>query len=406
MDTLQLSKGAIDILLNVFEGFAGIGVFTIALREMGIDYNLIGTSEVDKYAIVSYDAIHNNSIKLSNDNLSDDEMITYLKNINVAYNFSTGKSEMPKNHDDILRLYSSCKNIKNYGDIRNIDVENLPSIDLFTYSFPCKNITNEGRQLGFEKYSGTQSSLVWNCEPMVKYKRPKYLIMENVKNIISKTNIDTFNEWCATLESYGYTNYWKIYNAKKYGIPQNRERVLMLSIYDDDSNFNVPNEIDLNISLYDLLEKNKVDEKYYIDINNTYNGLINNLRFDGEGNPIVDVREATKKGYTEATLGDSINVAHYNSKTRRGRVGHGVAQTLTTTCYQHVLEKDGSVRRLTPKECWRLQLLNDTYFDRANEIAQIPETKLYERAGRTIPITIVKAIYHNLFGEILNEKNN
>lgn len=373
---------------------------------MGIDYELVGTSEVDKYAITSYDAIHNKSITLSNDNLSDEEMIDYLKRINVAYNFSTGKSEMPKDHDEILKLYSSCRNIKNYGDIRNIDINELSDIDLFTYSFPCKNITNEGKQSGFKKDSGTQSSLVWNCESIVKYKRPRYLIMENVKNIISKTNIDTFKEWCATLETYGYTNYWKLYNAKLYGIPQNRERVLMVSILNDDGHFTIPNELELKISLLDLLETEKVESKYYIDINNTYNGLISNLRFDDKGIPLVDVREATKKGYTEATIGDSINVAHFNSKTRRGRVGHGVAQTLTTTCYQHILERDGSVRRLTPKECWRLQLINDEYFNRVNEIAKLPETKLYERAGRTIPITIVKAIYRNLFGEMINEKNN
>lgn len=373
---------------------------------MGIDYELVGTSEVDKYAITSYDAIHNKSITLSNDNLSDKEMIDYLKRINVAYNFSTDKSEMPKDHDEIQKLYSSCRNIKNYGDIRNIDINELSDIDLFTYSFPCKNITNEGKQSGFKKDSGTQSSLVWNCESIVKYKRPKYLIMENVKNIISKTNIDTFKEWCATLETYGYTNYWKLYNAKLYGIPQNRERVLMVSILNDDGHFTIPNELELKISLLDLLETEKVESKYYIDINNTYNGLISNLRFNDKGIPIVDVREATKKGYTEATIGDSINVAHFNSKTRRGRVGHGVAQTLTTTCYQHILERDGSVRRLTPKECWRLQLINDEYFNRANEIAKLPETKLYERAGRTIPITIVKAIYRNLFGEMINEKNN
>ena len=392
-------------MLNVFEGFSGIGVFTIALEEMGIEYNLIGTSEVDKYAILSYDAIHNKSIKLSNDNLSDNQMISYLKKINVGYNFSTGKSEIPKQHDEILRLYSSCKNIRNYGDIRKINTNNLPDIDLFTYSFPCKNITNEGHQLGFEKDSGTQSSLVWNCEPIIKYKRPKFLIMENVKNIISKTHISIFNEWCTTLSAYGYKNYWKLFNAKKYGIPQNRERVLMISILNDSIDFKIPNEIPLQLSLIDVLEKNKVDSKYYIDINEAFNGLISNLRFNN-GYPVVDVREATKKGYTEATIGDTINVAHYNSKTRRGRVGHSVAQTLTTTCYQHVLELDGSVRRLTPKECWRLQLLDDKYFDLVNEIAKIPETKLYERAGRTIPITIVKEIYKNLFRSILDEKNH
>lgn len=393
-------------MLNVFEGFSGIGIFTIALKEMGINYHLVGTSEVDKYAILSYDAIHNESINISNDGLSDDEMITYLKTINVAYNFSTGKSEFPKSHEEILKLYNSCKNIKNYGDIRSINTNNLPDIDLFTYSFPCKNITNEGQQLGFKRDSGTQSSLVWNCEPLIKYKRPKYLIMENVKNIVSKAHINIFNEWCDTLSSYGYKNYWKIFNAKKYGIPQNRERVIMVSILNDDGDFLIPNEIPLKLSLLDILEKDKVDKKYYVDINNAYNGLITGLKFDDNGNPIVNVREATKKGYTEATIGDSINVAHYNSKTRRGRVGHGVAQTLTTTCYQHILEKDGSVRKLTPKECWRLQLLNDKYFNLVKNIAKIPETKLYERAGRTIPITIVKAIYKNLFGDMINAENN
>lgn len=385
--------------IKVFECFAGIGSQVIALDRLGIKYESVGTSEVDKYAILAYNAL-NIRHKETIEPLSDNQMLDYLNKIHVGYNFSTNKNELPKTHEEIYELYKAVIENKNYGDIRLIDPNTIPDFNVFTYSFPCKNITNEGKMAGFNKSCGTQSSLVWDCENIIKEKRPEILLMENVKNIICRKNKPVFDEWCKLLESYGYTNYYKVYDTKDYGLPQKRERVLMVSIHKDSNyTFQYPLKYELHIHLEDLLS-DEVDEKYYIDPTKTFNDLI--CVFTNEkGNYVAKVREATKKGYTLAEPGDSINITFYNSKTRRGRVGHGVAQTLTTACQQCTLQNDGRIRYLTPLEYWKLQGLTEEEYDNVLAQYSIPETKMYERAGRMISITVLEAIYKELFKEHL-----
>ena len=188
-------------MLRVFEAFAGVGSQRMALRNIGIDFEVVGISDVDRYALLAYDAIHHNGEPV--EEKTKEEMLAEFTKRNIAYNFSTGKSEIPKKDEDIKKLYEAHVRSKNFGDIRTIDVNELPEIDLFTYSFPCKNISVEGQKAEFDKISGNQSSLVWDCKKIIESKRPKYLLMENVKNIVSKDHIHNFNEWCQTLEELG-----------------------------------------------------------------------------------------------------------------------------------------------------------------------------------------------------------
>ena len=161
-------------MIKVFESFAGVGTQAMALKRIGIDYEVVGISEIDKFALKSYEEIH-------------------------------GK-------------------VNNFGDISKINPNNLPDFDLFTYSFPCQDISMAGKQAGFDKDSGTRSSLLWECERIIRNKKPTYLLMENVKALTFKKNIVGFNSWLKNLEDIGYKNYWKVLNAKDYGVPQNRER--------------------------------------------------------------------------------------------------------------------------------------------------------------------------------------
>ena len=167
-------------MLKVFESFAGIGTQRMGLERAGIDHEVVGICEIDKFAIDSYQAIHGET--------------------------------------------------KNYGDISKIDPKDLPDFDLFTYSFPCTSISMAGKQKGFKKGSGTQSSLLWECEKVIRAKKPKYLLMENVKNLVANKFKPGFEEWLTALEELGYTNYYSVLNAKDFGIPQNRERVFCVSI--------------------------------------------------------------------------------------------------------------------------------------------------------------------------------
>ena len=226
-------------MLKVIELFAGIGAQRKALERAGIEHEVIAISEIDKYALKVYETLH-------------------------------GKPN-------------------NLGDITKID--KLPKADLWTYSFPCTDISISGRLGGLEKGSGTHSSLLWEVERLIKVSNlnaelPKYLLMENVKNLVSKRFKPYFDEWCDFLSGLGYKNYYKILNAKDYGIPQNRERVFMVSILDANAMYQFPKEIELDTKLCDYLEK-EVDEKYYLsnklidcftEMKNR-NGLVRGLRF-------------------------------------------------------------------------------------------------------------------------------
>lgn len=199
--------------LRVFEAFAGYGSQSMALRNIGVDHEVVGISEIDKYAIMGYNATHPET--------------------------------------------------KNYGDIAKIDWATVPDFDLFTYSFPCTDISNAGQQAGFEEGSGTRSSLLWECKKAIEEKRPKYLLMENVKAITSKKFLPGLVKWQEFLSEQGYVNFIEVLNAKDYGIPQNRERCFLVSIIDA-AWYQFPEPVDLTRKLKDLLEPS-VSEKYYLD---------------------------------------------------------------------------------------------------------------------------------------------
>ena len=198
--------------------FTGIGAFEKALRNIGINYELVGFSEIDKYAIKSYCAIHNESEE------------------------------------------------KNLGDITRIDITKLPKdIDTITHGSPCQDFSIAGKQAGGDLGTGTRSSLMWNTINIVTYCKPKYVIWENVKNLLSKKHRHNFDSYLSIMESLGYNNYYEVLNAKDYEIPQNRERVYTISIRKDIDkyNFKFPEKEELKLRLKDMLE-DEVEEKYYL----------------------------------------------------------------------------------------------------------------------------------------------
>lgn len=201
-------------MLRVFTAFSGYDSQCMALDKLRIQYELIGWSEIDKYAIQAHNAIY------------------------------------PQWSD------------RNYGDISKIDWSQVPDFDLFTYSSPCQDFSNAGLQRGGEEGSGTRSSLLWECRKAILAKKPKYLLMENVAALVSKKFLPLFNKWQAELASYGYSNFAQVLNAKDYGIPQNRERIFLVSILGDEK-YHFPQPFKLELRLRDMLEK-EVDEKYYL----------------------------------------------------------------------------------------------------------------------------------------------
>ena len=204
-------------MLKVVELFAGVGTQRMDLKRLGVEHNVVAISEIDPYAINSYKAIH---------------------------------GETP-----------------NLGDISKIVPSKVPDCDLLTYSFPCTNCSVSGNQEGLQEGSGTASSLLWYCKGIIEAKKPKYLLMENVKNLLGKNHYKYFQEWCNVLESFGYTNYYKVLNAKHYGAPQNRERVFMVSILGEHEPYQFPDLEDVSTCIEDILERNP-DNKYYLSEDN------------------------------------------------------------------------------------------------------------------------------------------
>lgn len=178
------------------------------------DYELVAWSEIDKYAIQAHNAV-----------------------------------------------YPQYAN-RNLGDMTKIDWSQVKECDLLTYSTPCQDISQAGKQRGLEKGSDTRSAILWHTERAIRELRPKYLLMENVAALVSKKFLPFFKEWQDVVASYGYSNFTQVLNAKDYGIPQNRERVFMFSILGNEQ-YHFPQPFPLDIRLKDLLETN-VDEKYYL----------------------------------------------------------------------------------------------------------------------------------------------
>ena len=231
--------------LRLIELFAGIGSQTQALTNIGIAHKVVAISEIDKYAIQSYETMHG-----------------------IA---------------------------NNLGDIRKI--EELSDADLWTYSFPCQDISVAGKGAGIKE--GTRSGLLFEVERLLRVASekgtlPKYLLLENVKNLVSKKFKADFDKWLDFLAELGYTNYWKVLNAKDYGIPQNRERVFCVSIRGEHKPFVFPKPKELTIRLRDMIDET-VDERFYLKestirsiLRSTFNSRRDSIRpGDGLANTLL-----------------------------------------------------------------------------------------------------------------------
>jgi len=425
-------------MLKVLELFSGIGCQTQALKNIGIEHQST-QCDIDKYAESIYNQIHGETINL--------------------------------------------------GDINKVDVEHMieGQWDLITYSSPCQDFSIAGQQAGGDKDSGTRSSLLWECEKIIKKVKPKYLLMENVKNLLSKKHIHNFEGWLKVLEDMGYTNYYKVLNAKDFGVPQNRERVFCVSILGEHKPYVFPEPRQLNIRLKDILEP-IVDAKYYLsekvqqrfkykpqgqsiigttapesrsigqrdivyntentmgalvatdykqpkqiiefdmpngkkaeitnNVNepNCFSELTNNQIAESLGIPLTKVehwfrtddcfaipdaelwnqlKELLK---IETTVFDESIMTFEEKdgvyeKANRCYDEEGLSPTLTATTSNEKIISNYKIRKLTPRECYRLMGWKDEQFDKIHGIS---DAQLYKTAGNGIVIPVLEAIFEKL----------
>lgn len=318
-------------MLRVFEAFAGYRSQSIALRNLGVEYEVVAISEIDKYAIKAGEAI--------------------------------------------------LGPVNNLGDICKINPSDIPDHDLFTYSFPCQDLSVAGKQAGLGK--GTRSGLLYECEKIIEAKKPKYLLLENVKNLVGKKFKPEFDKWLEYLEGLGYTNYWKVLNAKDYGVPQNRERVFVVSILGEHKPYEFPKAIPLDKCIADILE-DEVDEKYYLSKKVGYIEIDLPCIVASRGRNPENPSDRTPGAPTEQRL-------EFNTK--------GTSNTITTVQKDnYVVEATYRIRKLTPRECFRLMGMRDDDIDKI-QAAGISNTQQYKMAGNSICIPVLEAIFKNLFME-------
>ncbi len=296
--------------------FAGIGGFRSGMELAG--HECVGYIEFDKFARKSYEAIHA-----------------------TAGEFTA-------------------------WDINDVNVDEVPESDVWCFGFPCQDISLAGNKKGF---SGEKSSLFFSVTGLLREKqekdRPKYLFIENVKNLLSINKGRDFARLLIELDEIGYDVQWRVIDSKHY-VAQHRERVYIVANLRSKSGWEV-------LSIGSVARQ--VNQASLKQIENV--GKV----------PKILVRQATKTGFAEVSPGDSVNVSQPNSKTRRGRVGHQIANTLTTQSEQAVLLDDYRLRLLTPKECWRLQGFTDEQFDKAQEVNS--NSQLYKQAGNSVTVPVI-----------------
>ena len=412
-------------MLKVGSDFSGVGAFNQALQRLGVQYREIFACDMDRFARETF--IHN-----------------------------YGQPEYYP-----LNVYE-----------REIPSE---SLDVYMTSPPCQAFSMAGKRLGKDDKRGV---LFFNSHEFIQVNKPRYFIFENVKGLLSDDEGKTFNEWLNFLggksvngnpvlfpheDSVPYHLFWKVLNAKEHGVPQNRERVFLIGIRDDhDNHFRFPVEEHLTKRLKDVLEDD-VDKKYFLSQTMISGFMKHNENHNEKGTGFIfepkdedeiasclransaicatdntlKIKSATAKGYEEATEGDSIALAHPGSDTRRGRVGHGVAQTIDCASTQGVVYNnkrlnetiaknnlpegeakaidiynrkvqdnaptltephhgttrlwDGfKIRRLTPRECFRLMDFPDSF------TWTVSDSQAYKQAGNSIVVNVLYKILKNL----------
>lgn len=367
---------------------------------------------------------------------------------NIGWSFEKQKSSIPRlKKDKLYKVYKATMLLNNLGDISKIKYDEIEDFDLFNMSFPCTDISGAGKQKGLTNSDGTttRSGLVKYGIELIKAKRPKYIMIENVKALIQKKFIDDFYSIVDEIESYGYKVYYPTaedkkgnakptcLNAKNYGIPQNRERIFVICVREDcnDSIDEFWDGKDFGFRLTDFLE-DEVDEKYYINKewhftteneqkhDNNEIAQVNNIEYKatrsiGDPNLICRTLDTMGGGQREPKvlenklykIGETEDFNFDFSK--RIYSPEGISKNIMASggCTN---EKTGQynvdnfqIRKLTPKECWRLMGFKDEQFDRAKELG-ISDSQLYKQAGNSIVTNCLYYIFKELFKNYIVEE--
>lgn len=334
--------------IKVLELFAGIGACSKALERLGVEHEIVDAVEIDKYAVKSFNAVH-------------------------------GTDFEPQ---DITKW--------------DKDIE----CDLIMHGSPCQDFSVAGRQAGGDEGSGTRSSLMYETLRIVSKIKPKYVVWENVKNLLSKKHRHNFEAYLQYMEDLGYKNYYKVLNAQDYGVPQHRERIFTVSIRTDvpySWAFEFPEPIPLEKKLKDILE-DEVDERYYVsDAMLDYFMGVNQRpsKFPRKERFLANINRKNQDIANSVTTNAGQRPTDNFAKAK-GNWNPTIIEDFYRNRPGLKVTEENRIRKLTPKECWRLMGFTDEDFEKAEKVNS--NTQLFKQAGNSIVVNVLEAILKNLVG--------
>ena len=441
MSQISLFDGAVPLKITkpirLIECFAGYGSQALSLKYLGADFE---HWKIAEWAVKSIQAYKDMHFPYDNTDYSAEHckewLIDYLysKGISADYNKPMTRDQISRMGEDKIRtVYNNIIATHNLVSVCNVKGEDLQITDtdkytyVLTYSFPCQDLSNAGLGKGMEKGSGTRSGLLWEIERILEECRelPQILLMENVPEVMGAKNSKSFSNWFMKLESLGYKSWYKVMNAKDYEVPQNRERCFMVSALGDHY-YAFPNPKPLKLRLKDVLEE-KVDEKYYLSdktiemfVRHTEKKQAQGCGFkfaptDGEGvGKCISTRagsrtddyfikceqvgtlvggkwdkmhECIRRVYSPEALSPSITA--YCGGNHEAKIAEGIGTS------DSAFKLTSRIRKLTPKECFRLMGVKDEDFERVARNQS--NSSLYHLAGDSIVTNCLMEIFKEVF---------
>lgn len=417
-------------MFKVIETFSGIGSQAQALTNIGADFSVEATVEWEIAAIYAYDIIHNGPQDLSTyRHHTKDSLVRELAQYNLSNDGKEPLSSRALHSMNVLQLkviLAAIERNNNKVDITSVHAEDLPEADLLTYSFPCQDLSVSGywhKNLGgIDRDANNRSTLLWQVERILKEYQaskkpyPKFLLMENVSNILSDKHIHNFEEWCQFLESLGYVNQVYTLDARNFGVPQSRIRTYMISVLAETP--------EIESELYDYFFKNNLEEKQ--EEMTTIKPIQDYLRLDYSNRIYHQEAVESTPSYTESRR----KIHELNKVLATGNVPDNtkVARTVTTKQDRHpnsgiieygdtpLTKINTKYRNLTPRECFLLMGFDEEAFDQLmknnvifpSERRLLSTSKLIRLAGNSIVVQVLESIFKQML-EINNEilsKNN
>ncbi|MGV3029422.1 DNA (cytosine-5-)-methyltransferase [Streptococcus sp. 32226D021BW] len=401
----------------MIETFSGIGSQSQALKNLGVDYEVVATAEWDINALYAYDIIHNGKQDLKDlRHHTKESLIKELMKFNISGNGKSPLTEKSLRSMPIIQLksiYAAIIRNNNLVDISEVHSQDLPDADILTYSFPCQDLSVSGHWHnntgGIDRDAQNRSTLLWQIERILKEyeasgkELPKFLLMENVSNILSKRHIDNFREWQAFLEDLNYVNKVYTLDARDFGVPQTRKRTFMISVLAN----NLENKKAIedyfsqnNLENYKSKAMHKLDEYLKLD----YSQEKYRLEAIDSTPMLTDSREKIFEQNIILAEGDKVfnNLCAKTVTTKQDR--HPNSGLVAYSAEAILTDKNKKYRNLTPRECFLLMGFDESHFDALMENNFISKgnqkflstSKLVKMAGNSIVVPILEKIFEQM----------